>query len=164
VLYFPNILNWIKAIISPKLVLNIPKTDHHYFQIFVAVACDLLWFSRNKAFHDGIAFDALQLSRNVNKVSMEHLVASKSVPTKSVDDKRIPPPPSIFKINFDTSIRDSFSLQAAVCRNHNGQIIQQVTQVSQPCHPNMGESLAARLAVSLAISLRLNHFIIEGIL
>jgi len=142
VLYFPNILNWIKAIISPELVLNIPKTDHHYFQIFAA----------------------LQLSRNVNKVSMEHLVASKSVPTKSVDDKRIPPPPSIFKINFDTAIRDSFSLQAAVCRNHNGQIIQLVTQVSQPCHPNMGEALAARLAVSLAISLCLNHLIIEGIL
>jgi hypothetical protein len=75
VLYFPNILNWIKAIISPKLVLNIPKTNHHYFQIFAVVACDLLWFSCNKAFHDGIAFDALQLSRNVNKVSMEHLVA-----------------------------------------------------------------------------------------
>jgi hypothetical protein len=119
-------------------------------------------FPRNKAFHDDIAFDALQLSRNVNKVSMEHLVAWKSVPTNSVDEKWIPPPPSIFKINFDTTIRGSFSLQAAISRNHNGQIIQQVTQVSQPCHQNMGEALFARLAVSLAISLRLNHFIIEG--
>jgi hypothetical protein len=75
-------LNWIKLIISPGPVLNIPQTDHHYFQIFDVVACDLLWYSHNKAYHDGISFDALQLSRNVNlnKVYMEHLMAWKNVP------------------------------------------------------------------------------------
>jgi hypothetical protein len=155
-------LNWIKVIISSGSILNILKTDHHYFQIFDVVACDFLWFSRNKAYHDGISFNALQLSRNVNKVSMEHLVAWKTVPNNSVEEKWIPPPPSIFKINFDIAIRDTFSVQAAIRRNHKGQILQQATQVNQTCHPNMGEALVAKLAVSLASSLSLNHFIIEG--
>jgi hypothetical protein len=37
-----------------------------------------------------------------------------------------------------------------------------VSQLSPPCHPNYGEALAAKLAVSLASSLQLDHFILEG--
>jgi hypothetical protein len=65
-------------------------------------------------------------------------------------EKWIPTPYSIFKINFDIAIRDIFSAQPAVCRNHKGQIIKLVTQVNQFCQPYMGEALAAQLAVSLA--------------
>jgi hypothetical protein len=73
--------------------------------------------------------------------------------------------PPIFpscKFNFDTAIRDTFSAQAVVCRNHQGHIIHMISQISPPCLPNYGEALAARLAASLACSLNSNNYIIEG--
>ncbi|GLT64042.1 hypothetical protein SLA2020_365590 [Shorea laevis] len=65
-------------------------------------------------------------------------------------------------INFDTAIREHFSVQAAVCRNSIGNIISAVSQVNPPCVPIFGEALAARLAVTLASSLKLKSFILEG--
>jgi hypothetical protein len=38
-----------------------------------------------------------------------------------------------------------------------------ISQISSPCLPNYGEALAARLAISLATSLNLEKFIIEGV-
>jgi hypothetical protein len=78
-----------------------------------------------------------------------------------VEEKWIPPS-SWFKINFDTTIRDTYSAQAAVCRNHHEHIIRMTSQISPLCLPNMGESLAANLATSLASSLNIKRFILEG--
>jgi hypothetical protein len=74
----------------------------------------------------------------------------------------MPPPLNWFKINFDTAIRDSFSAQAAICRNSSGHIVHSISQISLPCSPNEGEALATLLAISLANSLHLDRFIIEG--
>jgi len=68
--------------------------------------------------------------------------------------------PQVFlgcKFNFDTAIRDTFSAQAVVCRNHQSHIIHIISQIII-----YGEALAARLAASLACSLNFNNFIIEG--
>jgi ribonuclease HI len=65
-------------------------------------------------------------------------------------------------VNFDTAIRDNFSAQAAVCRNSKGNIIKAISQINPPCDPNYGEALAAQLAASLAASMKLKNFIIEG--
>jgi hypothetical protein len=59
-------------------------------------------------------------------------------------------------------MRDTFLVQAAVCRDDHGQINKMDTQISPPCHPNMGEALAAKLASQLALSLHLTCFILEG--
>lgn len=81
-------------------------------------------------------------------------------------EKWLPPPVDWYKINFNTAIRDSFSVQAAVCRNDEGHIIGMVPQLSSSssCMPNFGEALSALVvvAVSLATSLNLGRFIIEG--
>jgi hypothetical protein len=66
------------------------------------------------------------------------------------------------KINFDTAIRGSFSVQAAVCRNSKRKIIHMASLLSPPCQPNYGEALAAKLAVSMASSHHLDLFILEG--
>ncbi|GLT66711.1 hypothetical protein SLA2020_390640 [Shorea laevis] len=76
----------------------------------------------------------------------------------------VPSSAGSFTINFDTAIRDSFSVQAAVCRDTSGRILKAISQVSPPCDPNFGEALAAKLAVTLAISLNLSSFILEVIL
>ena len=77
-------------------------------------------------------------------------------------EKWLPPSQEWFKINFDTTIRDNFSAQAAVCCNYEGKIILMVSQISYSCHPNFGEALATLLAASLAASLNLGNFILEG--
>lgn len=66
-----------------------------------------------------------------------------------------------FKINFDTSLRDSFFAQTTVCRDFNDHIIKAISQISHPCDPNFGEALAACLATLLAVSLNLMNFILE---
>ncbi len=73
--YIPNVQDWIKIILSPGTKLHIPRVDHHRFQVFSAVSCDLLWFHRNKAFHDGTSYDVLQTSRNINKIYLQHSAA-----------------------------------------------------------------------------------------
>ena len=66
------------------------------------------------------------------------------------------------KVNFDTAIRDLFLVQAVVCRNENGTIISSCFQYSPSCDPSVGEAQAALLAASLASSLKLVNFVLDG--
>jgi hypothetical protein len=69
---------------------------------------------------------------------------------------------SSFNVNFDTPIRDLFSFQAIVCRDSKGKIIKALYQFCPPCDPLYYETQAALLATSLATSLKLGNFILEG--
>jgi hypothetical protein len=81
--------------------------------------------------------------------------------TCSFGGEMVPPPPAgTLKINFDTAIRDSFSAQAAVCRNFEGCILKAVALISPPCDPSTGEALAALLAAQPTLSFRLKSFIL----
>jgi hypothetical protein len=156
-----NLCDWIQAILYPEPILHIPCLELHRFQVFVAVTCDLLWFHRNKAYHDGLSFDARIPAKLIINTYQQHCDAG----SKKLDptpEKWIRPPPNWFKINFDTAIRDSFSCQAAICRDHEGKLIKMTTQIQSKCSPNKGEALATQLAVSLASFLHLNRFVIEG--
>jgi len=75
-------VEWVEFFISPTS-LGILITDHHMLQIFEAVSCDLLWHYRNKAFHDALSFDVVQVSQHINKISMEHFIAWHRVPANS---------------------------------------------------------------------------------
>jgi hypothetical protein len=152
---------WISSTISPGSSLDIPLVDQHKFQIFAVVACDILWSYRNKAFHDGASFDAQSMSVHINKISIEHFQAWHSS-SQILEEKWTPPPLNWVKINFDTAIRDSFSAQAEVCRNDKGHIIHATSQISQSCSLIEGEVMADQLVISLANSLHINRFILEG--
>ncbi|GLT67789.1 hypothetical protein SLA2020_400730 [Shorea laevis] len=130
-------MDWIKLIINPCSSLRLPLEDCHKFQIFAAVACDLLWFHRNKAYHDNRKFDAIILSQQVNSVTLAHHLAWH--PTLSVESW-LPSPPLWFKINFDTAIRHTFSAQSAVCRDMKGCIIRIISQIGPSCTANYGEA------------------------
>jgi len=154
-------VDWIKLIVSPCHSLGIPTADCHKFQIFASVACDILWYYRNQAFHNGSIFEARNVSMHINKIALEHFQAWQSISSAPLE-KWIPPAPNWVKINFDTAIRDSFSAQAAVCQNSNGKILHLSSLISSPCTVNEGEALAAKLAISLACSLNFTRFILEG--
>jgi hypothetical protein len=157
----PNLCDWIRVILSPGANLHIPRSELHRFQVFSTVTCDLLWFHRNKAFHDGLTFDASILVKLIIKNYHQHCDAW-SNKLDPAPEKWIRPSPNWYKINFDTAICDSFSCQAAICRDHRGKMIKMTIQIQSNCSPNKGEALAAQLAISLASSLHLNHFVIEG--
>jgi hypothetical protein len=126
----------------------------------VAVACDILWYYRNKAFHDGISFDALSVLKHINKISLKHFQACH--PSSQIQEEKWTPPIQWVKINFNMTTWDSLSAQAAVCHDEKGLIIHATSQISNSCSPNEGEAMAASQAISLAICLHLDHFIIEG--
>jgi hypothetical protein len=72
------------------------------------VLCDLLWFSRNKAVHEGIIPNILQLANTIKKTDLAHSAAWKS-PPMPLTESWTPLAIGSFKINFDTVIRDNFS-------------------------------------------------------
>jgi hypothetical protein len=49
-----------------------------------------------------------------------------------------------------------------VCNDNKGHILHATSQISHSYSPNEGEALAAQLAISIAKSLKMDHFIIEG--
>jgi hypothetical protein len=121
----------------------------------------LLWFSRNQVVDKWVLLDVLKLAANIKRVSLEHYAAwsSKLHLVKEIWSK---PPPNLSKVNFDAAIQEYFSIQATVCKNSNGLIIKMLSQVRPPCSPVYGEALAAQLVGVLAISLKLDMFILEG--
>jgi hypothetical protein len=156
-----SLLDWIKGIINPFSSLGIPLADSHLFQIFAAVLCDLLWFSKNKAYHEGVIPDINSLANSIRKTTLQHAAAWLS-PSPVVQERWSPPPAGSFKVNFDTAIPEQFSVQAAVCRDSQGLILKALSQISPLCEANFGEALAAQLAASLAVSMDLQSFSLEG--
>jgi 1,4-alpha-glucan branching enzyme len=144
-----------------SLFFGIPFVDSHSFQIFATVMCDILWLSINQAVHKGVIPEVLKLAENIQRVSSEHLAAwNQKLHPKTANWTK--PPQDWSKVSFHAIIRNSFSTQAAMCRNHKGEISQIVTQVRPFCRQEYGEALAAKLAAELASSLQLDNVILEG--
>jgi hypothetical protein len=159
--HFTSMEDWIASIIALERSLGIPLRNQHKFQIFAVVAYDILWLYRNKALHENLTFDARSVSTHINKIALEHFQAWHSS-SQIMLMGWVTPPPDWVKINFDTAIRDSFSAQAVICHDSQGQVLHMSSQISPPCSPNVGEARAAQLACSVAAALSYNHFILEG--
>jgi hypothetical protein len=116
------------------------------FQIFVAVACDQLWCSRNKAHHDKLVPNALVISATINKLVLEHHSAWS---TTLIRNPKVWQKPSslLYKVNYDTAIRPSFLAQATVIINSSGVVIKCSSLISSPCLALFGEAKAALLSV-----------------
>ena len=66
---------WIKGILTPHSSFGILVADSHLFQIYAAVLCDIMWFSRNQAVHKGVIPKVSSLAANIRRVSVEHYAA-----------------------------------------------------------------------------------------
>jgi len=66
-----DMIDWIQIILKPG-IMGILDSDIHLFQIFAALACDSIWFARNKVHHDNIVPNALVLSATINSTVLEH--------------------------------------------------------------------------------------------
>jgi hypothetical protein len=122
------------------------------FQIFAVVFCDFLWFNRNKVFRKGPIPNISKLAKSIKKNVLAHFTAWK--PLLELESASwITPSKGAFKVNFDIAIREHFSAQAAVCKDHSRRIIKASSQINPLCDPNYGEALTTHLARSLATSL-----------
>jgi hypothetical protein len=141
-------------------MLGVPPAETHKFQIFVVVACDYLWFTKNKTHHDGIIPNALIISTTINKTALEHYFAWTTKYDKTLEVWKSHSPPYL-KINYDTNIRATFSTQAAVCKDSTGSIIKCTSLISSHCSALYGDATAALLTARLEVLLELSSFILE---
>jgi hypothetical protein len=153
-----NLSDWIKDILNPHNFFGIPFADSHLFQIFATMLRDMLWFSRNQAIHKGVLPEVLA---NIKCVFSEHF-PTWSLKLHPKNEIWFKPPQDCCKVNFHAAFRETFSTQAAVCKNHKGEIIKTLTLVRPPCNQVNGEAQAAKRASVLASSLQLDEFILEG--
>lgn len=116
------------------------------------VAWDHIWFSRNKAYHEDLVPNALTISAHINSLVLEHSSAWKTSMSQSPEVWKRPCSPFI-KINYDTTIRDSFSAQATIIRDSTDTITHCSSIISPPCTTvyAYGEALAALLATNLEL-------------
>lgn len=156
-----NIIDWLLIILNPNRKIGIPQVEIHLFQIFAVIACDYLWFIRNKAHHDGLIPNALIISSTINKTVLEHHSAWKKKLVLTPKVWRSPSPPYL-KINYDTAFRDTLLAQSAICRDSSDYILWCISIINSPCTAIYGEALAALLAARLAVSMGSPSFILEG--
>lgn len=102
----------------------------------------------------------MTLANTIKKTALEHVAAWQAC-SQPVTKRWLRHAIGSYKINFDTAICDHFLAQSIVCQDSNGCIIKALYQINPPCHPTFGEALAAHLASSLAISLKLHNFTLE---
>jgi hypothetical protein len=159
-LHIVDMTNWFSIILNPTRI-DIPLEDSHKFQIFAVVACDHIWFLRNRAHHEDLVPNALAIFAHINKLVLEHSLARKTSLPRSTEVWR-KPSSSYIKINYDTAIRDSFSAQAAVIQDSSGTITHCSSLISLPYSVVIGEALSALLTTKLALSLHASFFILEG--
>jgi hypothetical protein len=66
-----SMVDWLYVILHPQTI-GIPASDSYFFQIFAAVACDQIWYAKNKAHHENLVPNALSISAKINRISKEH--------------------------------------------------------------------------------------------
>jgi hypothetical protein len=154
-----DIIDWLLIILNPATI-GIPHTTTHMFQIFAAVACDQLCFSRNKAHHDKLVPNALAISATINNLVLKHYSAWSSSLIRNPEVWQKPCSP-FYKVNYNTAICP-FSAQAAVIKSFSESVISCSSIISSPCSTLFGEARAALLAIQLATSLNISSFILEG--
>ncbi|XP_056685485.1 uncharacterized protein [Spinacia oleracea] len=73
-----------------------------------------------------------------------------------------PPPPSIFKLNFDGSLRGSAAATGIIIRNHHGSLLQ--AKALNLGHPSIlfGEASTLHQGLILATQLDIRDIIVEG--
>jgi hypothetical protein len=59
-----SMVDWLHIILHPQTI-GIPASDSHFFQIFAVVACDQIWYARNKAHHENLVPNALSISAKI---------------------------------------------------------------------------------------------------
>jgi hypothetical protein len=151
---------WLSIILHSETI-GILLSNSHFFQIFATVTCDQIWYARNKTLHEELVPNALVISSTINRIVKNHHSAwiNKLVPYQVVWKE---PSPPFYKINYDTTIRQSFLVKAALCRDFIGSIIHCSTIISPPCITVYGEATATLLAVCLDLPLSLSSVILEG--
>lgn len=139
---------WISVILKPNII-GIPRAEQHHFQLYAALALDMVWFERNKVVHGDSCVDPWLLAQHLRQLCIQHLDAwALNSVTQSLAWK--PPAPGVIKVNVDVAVRASFSMAACICRDYGGIILHAETQKLCSVDPTVGEAEALWLGIQVA--------------
>lgn len=99
---------WIHILLNAETLLGIRPLSFQSFILHTALLMDVLWFSRNKAIHDGVQIIASDLQNSLSLRFSDHSV-SWLLQVSRPAICWIPPEPDQMKIKFDVAIRQSGS-------------------------------------------------------
>jgi hypothetical protein len=137
-----HISDWILAIISPVMMLAIPKFEVRKFQLFASITLDFIWMGRKKLIHDGIQPSPAKAIKQISYTLGLHCEAwSDSI----LPSLWTPPFAGCIKGNFDVAIHGAFFVAAAIISDKNGNIILVVTQKLTSSDALLGEASTALL-------------------
>jgi hypothetical protein len=120
---------------------------------------DIIWLSINKLVHEAIIPAPDKIQVQLSSLFSRHFSAWKDATLPSLWTS---PLSGCFKANFDVTVRNSFSVAAAVISDTSGAIIFAATSKLLGTDALMGEAAAALLASRLALSSDLDNISIEG--
>ncbi|XP_075635372.1 uncharacterized protein LOC142607649 [Castanea sativa] len=153
---------WIELILNPSTHLGLNPQDAHAFTLLAAIACDRIWWSRNKlVFDSSPPASPIDVTADINRSFSAYSNAwkLKMQPTISAWE---PPPPGWVKFNFDVAITLSASFPSAIFRDSNRHFISIFTAKESISSLAWAKAKAALLAVSSAANLQLPSIIFEG--
>ena len=158
-----SIVDWIKAILYPSSKLGLDDEMAREFQLYAAISCDQLWWTRNKARVEGINSNPIELARQILRVFQEHKQAWKVQSVRPKKDVSWSPPPSNWiKMDVDAAFREEKTTVAVVSRDSMGNTLKAWSDQFLSNNPLVGEARAAWSAMMLAASEGYENIILEG--
>jgi len=154
-----HLSDWILAIISPVMMLAIPKSKVRKFQLFASLTLDFIWMARNKLIHYGIQPSP---AKAIKRISFTLGLHCKAWSDSILPSLWTPPFVGCIKGNFDVAVHGDFSVAAAIISDENGNIILVVTQKLTSSDALLGEASTALLTSQLAASSGCGNLFLEG--
>lgn len=135
---------WIQIILDPVWYLGLEITAVPEFQLFAAIALDLLWVARNRVVHDNFQATPLGVLHQILKCFKEHAAAWKNLPSlrQPISSSSFQPG-KYHRMTFDVAVRPSFSMGSAVLFDSAGAVLKAWTARSLSVDPLVGEAEAA---------------------
>jgi hypothetical protein len=150
-----NMTDWIQIILNPSSI-GIPSSNTHLFQIFAAVACDNIWFARNKAHLENMVPNAFVILATINRTILEHHSAWASQRLK---------PPAIWQKPCSLLLRLTMTQLFGTLFLHrlsSAKILLALFYNALLLHYCLWRSYCCAFCCQLALSLKLSSFILEG--
>ncbi|KAL0014186.1 hypothetical protein SO802_001255 [Lithocarpus litseifolius] len=144
------------------------RVDSHDMEV-VLVQAWLIWNQRNRVVHGGKFHDPRWLNNRAIEFLEEFRTASLLMGPahggQSFRDTWQPPPPSIFKLNFDAALFSALNKSGfgAVIRNEKGEVMAAMAAKGPEVScSEEAEYLACRKAIEFAIDAGFSELVIEG--
>lgn len=141
--------------LNPSGVLNIPLEESHRFRLFASLACDTIWFHKNKKWSKNITINPLRVV-NSSVVSEHHVAWSSKILQVNLSNPNLKPTPAnCFQAQVNAATRSDRSAAPVLILDPLNISIYACTKIMLTSYPLLAEAEAALLAAKLWSTLKL---------